>query len=802
MKSMKNVLVKLIVFLLIFGYGEFLFAENVRADESGADDAIVLDVSTQTDAEFPDEELKEPTEITAPEQSGPADIAESEETVSVKDEDTAEAEITEPEIPAGAEAETTADEESETPAETEPVKAAVSEAVNEETAIIGGETIAVAEAPKEGKADIETKVEEAAPVEMKGEQVVTAFEIDIPANPIVTVYNGIDYSKVYSYEFYIEHNPDVLKVFNGDPYLTLKHFVEYGMRERRVASDKFDVQSYCNRYLDLRSAYLNDAAKYYLHYIAFGWKEGRKATGDIKRKGTITALGGQDYSDVYNYNYYISKYPDIKKFVKTKLAPDAAALEHFVTYGMNERRQASKKFDVQSYSNEYQDLRLAYGQDAKKYYMHYITYGKKEGRVATGVNELKKPVSTKNGKDYSRVYNYKYYTAKYADIKKFVSTKLAPDVAALDHFITYGMREKRQASKKFDVNSYYRTYQDLRIAYHNDYPKYYEHYIRYGFNEKRKATGEKKLRNPVTEYRGIEFGSIYSYEYYTKKYKDIKKAYGDDDIETLHHFIKWGMNEGRRGKASYNQKEFNRLKTEAKYIVAEEKAEQYLYSLDRLLKNALLPIGQTMYVWGGGWNEEDTGAGVEAVTIGVSPRWKEFADKQNSSYNYNNTRYQIHDGLDCTGYIGWMVYNTFNDKSGGEGYVSEEPEKIFLSKGWGTTVDTNKPKPGDICSTDTHVWMSLGCCADGSILIAHASPPGCYICGTLLPDGSRSQAVVLAESIMSSKYPEWYRRYPDCSRSYSYITDASVFHWNSSTLADPNNLQNMSANEIVEYLFH
>lgn len=88
------------------------------------------------------------------------------------------------------------------------------------------------------------------------------------------------------------------------------------------------------------------------------------------------------------------------------------------------------------------------------------------------------------------------------------------------------------------------------------------------------------------------------------------------------------MNEGRAAKASYNQREYDRLKKEAKYIIADEQAAQYKYSLDRLLKNAMLPIGQTMYIWGGGWNEEDTGAGVEAVSIGVSPRWKEFADKQ------------------------------------------------------------------------------------------------------------------------------------------------------------------------------
>jgi hypothetical protein len=87
------------------------------------------------------------------------------------------------------------------------------------------------------------------------------------------------------------------------------------------------------------------------------------------------------------------------------------------------------------------------------------------------------------------------------------------------------------------------------------------------------------------------------------------------------------------------------------------------------------------------------------------------------------------------------------------------------------------------------------------MLFAHCSPPGCFICGTLLPDGSKSQAVELAEKVMSTHYPDWYSRYPKCSRGYSYITSAYVFRFNSNTMADPNNLQNMSAYEIVDYLF-
>ena len=78
-------------------------------------------------------------------------------------------------------------------------------------------------------------------------------------------------------------------------------------------------------------------------------------------------------------------------------------------------------------------------------------------------------------------------------------------------------------------------------------------------------------------------------------------------------------------------------------------------TLANLLVTAKAPLGSTMYIWGGGWNEEDTAAGEEATSIGVSARWAEFAALQGATYDYNTTRYQIHDGLDCSGYVGWLV---------------------------------------------------------------------------------------------------------------------------------------------------
>lgn len=224
------------------------------------------------------------------------------------------------------------------------------------------------------------------------------------------------------------------------------------------------------------------------------------------------------------------------------------------------------------------------------------------------------------------------------------------------------------------------------------------------------------------------------------------------------------------------------------------------------LRIATQPVGSTMYVWGGGWNEEDTAAGVEAVTIGVSPVWAEFASKQDASYDYNSTKYQIHDGLDCSGYIGWAVYNVLETENGQEGYVlsSTQMASNFANRGLGTYIPAtsmNEWQAGDIMSMDGHAWIVVEMCEDGSVLMLHASPPGVIFSGTKLPNGNKSQAISLAEQIMSTHYPEWYAKYPDCARAYSFLTKSSAMRWNRETLSDDENLSGMLADEIVKLLY-
>lgn len=294
------------------------------------------------------------------------------------------------------------------------------------------------------------------------------------------VYNGIDYSSVFNVDYYLNRYPDLKAALNQSNAFT--HFVRNGMSEGRQAAEDFNVVTYRNRYPDLRWSYETDLGKYYSHYALYGKKEGRKGDGTMVL-APVTTYNGINYSKVYDYEYYVSNNADIANSYNNKSrANDTATLKHFALYGVKEGRASSGGFNVNSYKNNNSDLRMAYGNDTEKYYLHYIKWGQSEGRVATGSNIS--GTTTFGGTNYSLVYNFQNYIQKNGDI--FAAFGLN-DIASIQHFINNGMKEGRLASDKFNVNTYKNSNADIKAAYGNDTEKYYLHYMKWGHVEGRKA---------------------------------------------------------------------------------------------------------------------------------------------------------------------------------------------------------------------------------------------------------------------------------------------------------------------------
>lgn len=264
------------------------------------------------------------------------------------------------------------------------------------------------------------------------------------------------------------------------------------------------------------------------------------------------------------------------------------------------------------------------------------------------------------------------------------------------------------------------------------------------------------------------------------------------------------------------------------------------------IKTSLMPVGTTLYVFGGGWDWQDTGSAIQARTIGVASDWVRFFNSQDANYTFRDkngdkalrdpkTSYYpfggyneyYYAGLDCSGFVGWTVYNTFETENGRPGYVgyAVKMAKRFSDEyGWGSFSSTISPSasgkkllPGDVISIKGHVWISLGTCDDGSVLMVHSTngfisrtgQPGGGVALGAIGNSKDCEAYRLADSYMSRFYPEWYKRYEvNLTRPSSFFqSDGDTtgrFSWDTTSgngLTDELGAQSMSPEQILKYCF-
>lgn len=263
-------------------------------------------------------------------------------------------------------------------------------------------------------------------------------------------------------------------------------------------------------------------------------------------------------------------------------------------------------------------------------------------------------------------------------------------------------------------------------------------------------------------------------------------------------------------------------------------------TLKNFLATALTPVGTSLYVYGGSWDWQDVNSSNQSMTIGLSQSWIDFFQSQDANYTYkynadHSESYYPHEqwnqyyyaGIDCSAFVGWSVYNTMHTTNGSvangdKGYVmsaTQQAKNFANEQGWGTWEQKAPFKPedfktGDIFSMNGHVWICLGKCEDGSLVILHSTPSdsingqgggGVQING--VGDSEDCQAVKLAEEYMSKYYPQWWERYHKVYKNFKDYTKysgdaAGKFSWNlNGILTDTEGYASMSADQILADLF-
>lgn len=228
-------------------------------------------------------------------------------------------------------------------------------------------------------------------------------------------------------------------------------------------------------------------------------------------------------------------------------------------------------------------------------------------------------------------------------------------------------------------------------------------------------------------------------------------------------------------------------------------------TIKNFIKTALIPLGHTMYVYGGGWNEEDTFAGTQSRTIGECNAWQNFFLTQTKKYNFRNFLHCSSLGLDCTGYIGWAIYNILCTENLLPGYVFESSFLGYKLRELGLGAVTEKENVtnrlcGDIffSSIHRHAYICVGECSDNSLLLLHSSPPGVMLSGTPSPHNRNfSVAQNFAKKFMRKNYPCWYCKFPDTDRGITYLYDYDRFRFYKVIVSDPEGLMQTDPIEIL-----
>ena len=168
-------------------------------------------------------------------------------------------------------------------------------------------------------------------------------------------YKAIKNNYLFDIGYYLNNYPDI-RVSGKDPIL---HYILYGFKEGRKPNSSFDGDYYLNKYKDVKN--LNPL----VHYALFGIKEGRNTNKQVKtlpkNYDLITNSG------LFNSEWYRKKY---------KIDTKDKSLKHYLDIGFKKSYNPNPSFDTEIYLKNYPDVK----REGINPLLHYIMYGKKEDR--------------------------------------------------------------------------------------------------------------------------------------------------------------------------------------------------------------------------------------------------------------------------------------------------------------------------------------------------------------------------------------------------------------------------------------
>jgi len=268
---------------------------------------------------------------------------------------------------------------------------------------------------------------------------------------IYGVEKGIDPSESFSTNYYLTAYPDV-KESNMNPLL---HYIIYGKTEGRRCKEQVIKDINVVSYKDIRE--INSSGlfdyKYYDRQLKQNYTK-KQAINDFLKNGIIN---GANPSYSFSTTYYLNQYPDIKE---SGINP----LIHYIRYGKKEGRQPLPlQFKLQG--NETGESIVEIIKKSQLFDVNYYNCVSKQSLCDEDAIMQYLLIGVEKGFDPSTAFSNYYYLQMYPDVKN-------NGINPLLHYIKYGRDENRKTHFEYAVNSYYMIGEnhskDISRCYSND----------------------------------------------------------------------------------------------------------------------------------------------------------------------------------------------------------------------------------------------------------------------------------------------------------------------------------------------
>ena len=246
---------------------------------------------------------------------------------------------------------------------------------------------------------------------------------------------------------YLSRYPDVAAIYGTDYYGAWIYFRDHGIYQGEVFDNEFRVEEYLALYPELFAVFGSNLSAALEHWLSTGRIEGRLGRIPVE----------------FNAQGYFDRNPDVATAVNND---PILAWGHFWAYGIYEGRAYDDEFRVFEYLAINADLQAVFLNDWRGATLHWMRYGRMEGRLG------RVPL----------IFNVTVYLSRNPDVAASWGTY--PTTVFL-HYWLYGIAEGRTFDDLFRPAEYLALNPDLAAVFGADLRGAFKHWVRYGRAEGR-----------------------------------------------------------------------------------------------------------------------------------------------------------------------------------------------------------------------------------------------------------------------------------------------------------------------------